>query len=148
MSGVKVLVSRRDMKEKLDLPRYETEGSAGMDIRAAEEVLLLPGERVLVSTGLRVAIPKGFEAQIRPRSGIALKHGVTVMNSPGTIDSDYRGEIKVILVNSGSDPFTVGVGERVAQMVFAPVVQIEWEEHDDLDETERGQGGFGSTGGK
>lgn len=144
---VKISVSRDEKAKKFDLPHYETEGSAGVDLRSTEEVLLLPGERALVPTGLRIAIPVGFEAQVRPRSGLALKYGVTVMNSPGTIDSDYRGEVKVILANSGDNPFTVNAGDRIAQMIFAPVVQVAWEEKENLDETARGEGGFGSTGG-
>lgn len=134
----------------LPLPAYETAGSAGMDLRAAvpEEapVTLAPGARALVPTGLKIALPPGHEAQVRPRSGLALKHGVTCLNSPGTIDADYRGEVGVILINHGSDPFVVRRGERIAQMVVAPVLQVALVEAEALDETARGTGGFGSTG--
>lgn len=132
----------------LPLPRYESSSAAGMDIRAAleEPVVLKPGERTLISTGLQMAIPEGFEAQIRPRSGLAIRHGITMLNSPGTIDSDYRGEVKVIAINHSSENFTVEHGDRIAQMVIAPVTQFPVQEVDDLDSTERGEGGFGSTG--
>jgi dUTP pyrophosphatase len=134
----------------LPLPAYETAGSAGMDLRAAvpedAPVTLAPGARVLVPTGLKIALPPGHEAQVRPRSGLALKHGVTCLNSPGTIDADYRGEVGVILINHGSDPFVVRRGERIAQMVVAPVLQVALVEAEALDETARGAGGFGSTG--
>lgn len=130
------------------LPAYETVGAAGMDLRAnlAETVFLHPGSRALVPTGLRLEIPAGFEAQIRPRSGLALKHGVTLVNAPGTIDSDYRGPVGVILINLGDAVFEVRHGERIAQIVFAPVVQARWEMVGGLSETDRGTGGFGSTG--
>ena len=138
----------------LPLPSYETAGSVGVDLRAnfaqaqrAVGVVLEPMARALISTGLHLEIPQGFEAQIRPRSGLALKHGVTLMNAPGTIDSDYRGEVKVILINHGSESFAVRRGDRIAQLVLAPVVQARWNEVDELDETARGAGGFGSTGG-
>ncbi len=132
------------------LPTYETPESAGLDLRASitEPVILNPLERALVPTGLYIALPRGFEAQIRPRSGIAFKHGITVLNSPGTIDADYRGEIKVLLVNLSSQPFTINNGERIAQMIVASHQQIVWEQQDSLDETARGAGGFGSTGTK
>ncbi len=134
----------------LDLPAYETTGSAGMDVRAAlpegEPLVLEPGARAMVPTGLSMAIALGYEIQVRPRSGLAVKHGLTCLNTPGTIDSDYRGEVKVILVNLGSEPFTIARGERIAQLVLAPVTQLEWRQVDSLDETERGSGGFGSTG--
>jgi dUTP pyrophosphatase len=134
----------------LPLPAYETAQSAGMDLRAAlgegAHVDLLPGRRALIPTGLSIALPPGYEAQIRPRSGLALKHGITCLNSPGTIDADYRGEVGVILVNLGWEGFRIARGDRIAQMVIAPVVQAGWLEMDDLDETERGEGGFGSTG--
>lgn len=134
----------------LPLPAYETAGSAGMDLRAAvpedAPVTLAPGGRALVPTGLKIALPPGHEAQVRPRSGLALKHGVTCLNSPGTIDADYRGEVGVILINHGSDPFVVRRGERIAQMVVAPVLQVALVEAEALDETARGAGGFGSTG--
>ncbi len=134
----------------LDLPRYETSGSAGMDLRAAlpedEPVTLQPGEWRLIPTGLAIALPDGYEAQIRPRSGLAAKHAITCVNTPGTVDSDYRGEMRVNLINHGREPFTIQRGERIAQMVIAPVIQAVWDEVDSLDETERGAGGFGSTG--
>lgn len=136
----------------LPLPRYETSGAAGMDLIAAlgegETMVLQPGERALVPTGLAIALPDGFEAQVRPRSGLAAKNGVTVLNSPGTIDCDYRGEVKVILINHGHEPFTIERGTRIAQMVVAPVTQAMFREVDTLDETARGAGGFGSTGTK
>jgi dUTP pyrophosphatase len=118
-----------------------------MDVVAAEDVTIAPGARHAVATGLALAIPSGFEIQVRPRSGLALKHGITVPNTPGTIDSDYRGELKVILINHGHAPFVVTRGDRVAQLVLAPVTQAQWLEADELDETARGEGGFGSTGG-
>lgn len=134
----------------LALPAYETAGAAGMDLRAAipEEapLELAPGERAFVPTGLAIALPEGFEAQVRPRSGLAARHGVTCLNSPGTVDSDYRGEMKVILVNLGAEPFVVRRGERIAQLVVAPVTRIVWREATALDDTPRGAGGFGSTG--
>ena len=136
--------------EGLALPAYETALSAGMDIRAAvpedAPVTLAPGERYLTPTGLAMALPAGFEAQMRPRSGLALKHGITCLNSPGTIDADYRGELKVILVNLGQAPFTIRRGERIAQIVIAPVTQGAWDVVAALPETARGAGGFGSTG--
>ena len=136
--------------EGLDLPAYETLGSAGMDLRAAiaqdEPVTLKPGEHLLVPTGLSMAIPHGFEVQIRPRSGLAAKHGVTCLNTPGTIDCDYRGEVKVILINHGTKAFEIERGERIAQMVVAPVTRGVWSQVERLDETSRGSGGFGSTG--
>ena len=137
-------------KSKHPLPKYETEQSAGMDIRAnlAEPIVLKPLQRCLVPTGLYMALPKGFEAQIRPRSGLAIKKGIGVLNSPGTIDADYRGEICIILVNLSSEDFIVEDGERVAQMVIARHEQTEWDEVEVLDETERGAGGFGHTGKK
>jgi dUTP pyrophosphatase len=134
----------------LPLPAYETAHSAGMDLRAAlapgAHVDILPGRRALVPTGLSIALPPGFEAQVRPRSGLALKHGITCLNSPGTIDADYRGEVGVILANLGWEAFRIQRGDRIAQMIVAPVVQSVWFEVDELDETERGEGGFGSTG--
>lgn len=130
------------------VPAYATEQSAGMDLKASieEPVVLEPLGRALIPTGLHIALPAGFEAQIRPRSGLAAKFGVTVLNTPGTIDADYRGEIKVILVNLSNTPFTVNPGERIAQMVVARYEQVQWELTDSLDSTERGEGGFGSTG--
>ena len=144
---VPVLVRRLPHGEGLALPAYATHGAAGMDVLAAEDVTMAPGARHAVATGLALAIPQGFEIQVRPRSGLALKHGISVPNTPGTIDSDYRGELKVILINHGSEPFAIARGDRVAQLVLAPVVQAAWEEVADLDETARGAGGFGSTGG-
>ena len=130
------------------MPAYATPQSAGMDIRAnlSEPVTLNPLERKLIPTGLHIALPEGYEAQLRPRSGLALKHGLTLLNTPGTIDADYRGEIGVILVNLSSEPFTIQDGERICQMVIASYARVEWEETDSLDETERGAGGFGHTG--
>ena len=132
----------------LPLPAYATPGSAGMDLRAAVEkpLLLGPGKRVLVPTGLRIALPEGYEAQVRPRSGLAIREGITVANAPGTIDSDYRGEVKVGLVNLSDSAYTIKRGDRVAQMVVAPVTRVAWRSVASLDETERGAGGFGSTG--
>jgi dUTP pyrophosphatase len=133
--------------EGLALPAYATQGAAGMDVLSAENVTLQPGARHAVATGLALAIPPGYEIQVRPRSGLALKHGISVPNSPGTIDSDYRGELKVIVINHGSEAFAVARGDRVAQLVLAPVVQASWNVVTALDETDRGAGGFGSTGG-
>lgn len=130
----------------LELPRYETEGSAGMDLRADEPFSLAPGERRLVPTGLALEIPPGHEGQVRPRSGLAVKHGISVVNAPGTIDSDYRGEVKVVLVNLGGEPVAFARGDRIAQLVVAPVVRARVELVDDLTGTDRGAGGFGSTG--
>jgi dUTP pyrophosphatase len=145
-----IAVRRLPHAEGLPLPAYETTGSAGMDLRAAvpdeEPMILKPGARAMVPTGMCWAIPEGFEVQIRPRSGLAAKAGVTCLNTPGTIDSDYRGEVKVILINLGEDDFTIRRGDRIAQMVAAPVAQAGWMEVDSLDETVRGAGGFGSTG--
>jgi len=136
--------------EGLQLPAYETAGAAGMDLRAAvsdaEPVTLAPGKRAMIPTGLTIALPPGYEAQIRPRSGLAAKHGLTCLNSPGTIDADYRGEIKVILINHGEDAFVIKRGERIAQMVIASVIQGKLDVVTTLDETQRGAGGFGSTG--
>ena len=144
---VPVLVKRLPHGEGLDLPAYATAGAAGMDVVSAEDVTIAPGARHAVATGLSVAIPHGYEIQVRPRSGLALKHGITVPNTPGTIDSDYRGELKVILINHGAEPFAIQRGDRVAQLVLAPVTRAEWVEVAELDETARGKGGFGSTGG-
>ena len=144
---VGVQIKRLPHGHGLDLPAYATEGAAGMDILSAESVTLKPGQRHAVATGLAMAIPHGYEIQVRPRSGLALKHGITVPNTPGTIDSDYRGELKVILINHGADDFAIARGDRVAQLVLAPVTQAAFEEVDELDETTRGEGGFGSTGG-
>lgn len=145
-----VRIQRLPHSEGLQLPAYETSGAAGMDLRAAvpedQPITLAPGGRALVPTGLKIALEPGYEAQVRPRSGLALKHGVTCLNAPGTIDSDYRGEVGVILANTGAEPFVVRRGERIAQMVVARYEQALWQEVGSLDETERGQGGFGSTG--
>ncbi len=136
--------------EGLALPAYETALSAGMDVRAAvpegEPITIAPGDRYMTPTGLAIALPAGYEAQMRPRSGLAAKHGVTCLNSPGTIDADYRGELKVILINHGREPFVIQRGDRIGQIVIAPVTQATWEVVDTLDETARGAGGFGSTG--
>lgn len=136
----------------LPLPAYETAGAAGMDLMAAvaagEDVILMPGERRLIPTGLAIALPQGFEAQIRPRSGLALKHGISIVNAPGTVDCDYRGEIGVVLVNLGQDPFVIRRGERIAQMVIAAFARADWQVVTSLDETARGAGGYGSTGTK
>ncbi len=133
---------------KGELPKYETDLASGLDVRAQleEEVIITPGERVLIPTGLSFAIPKGYEIQVRPRSGWALKKGISVPNTPGTIDADYRGELKVILINHGEEPVIIEDSDRVAQIVLCPVVQLAWDRVSELDETERGSGGFGSTG--
>ncbi|GIX19396.1 dUTP diphosphatase [Erythrobacter cryptus] len=144
---IPVKVKRLPHGEGLPLPAYATPGAAGMDVVSAEDVTLAPGARHAVATGLALAIPQGYEIQVRPRSGLALKHGITVPNTPGTIDSDYRGELKVILINHGPDPFVIARGDRIAQLVLAPVVQAVWDEVEELDATARGAGGFGSTGG-
>ena len=132
----------------LPLPAYATAQSAGLDLMAAieGEIVLAPGARQLIPTGLAIALPAGYEAQVRPRSGLALKHGITVLNSPGTIDADYRGEVKVLLINHGAEPFTLKRGDRIAQMVVAPVTRIAWTVVSELGETARGAGGYGSTG--
>lgn len=148
---VSIRVSRDEgTDEDISLPSYETAGAAGADVRAnlpdRGSVVLAPGARALIPTGLRVEIPQGYEIQVRPRSGLALKHGITLPNTPGTIDSDYRGPLGVILLNAGTEPFTVQHGERIAQLVVAPVLQAVFEEVETLDETARGSGGFGSTG--
>lgn len=134
--------------EDLPLPAYETEHAAGMDLRAAisDSVVLAPREQRVLPTGIRIALPPGTEAQVRPRSGLAAKHGISMVNAPGTIDADYRGEIKVILINHGTEPFTVNRGDRIAQLVIAPVIRAELHQVDALDETSRGGGGFGHTG--
>ena len=145
---MQITVRRLDHNRDLPLPRYETSGAAGMDLLAAvtADVVLQPGARAIIPTGLQMAIPEGFEVQVRPRSGLAAKNGVTVLNSPGTIDSDYRGEVGVILINHGTEPFTIMRGSRIAQMVIASVTQGTLIEADSLDATARGAGGFGSTG--
>jgi dUTP pyrophosphatase len=145
-----VPITRLPHAEGLPLPAYETAQAAGMDLRAAvpddEPLVLRPGSRFPVPTGLAFALPPGFEGQVRPRSGLAFKHGVTCLNTPGTIDADYRGEVKVILINLGEEDFVIRRGERIAQLVITPVVQAAWAEVESLDETVRGVGGFGSTG--
>lgn len=144
---VPVRVRRLPHGEGLDLPEYATAGAAGMDVVAAEDVVLAPSARHAVATGLALAIPQGYEIQVRPRSGLALRHGLSVPNAPGTIDTDYRGELKIILINHGDQPFAIRRGDRIAQLVLAPVVQAAWVAVDELDQTARGDGGFGSTGG-
>ena len=145
---IQIAVERLPHAEGLPLPRYMSPGASGMDLCAAveRELVISPGEVALVPTGFRLAIPRGCEAQVRPRSGLALNHGVTVLNAPGTIDSDYRGEVKVILANLGQEPFVVRRGDRIAQMVIAPVARAELVERDSLDDTDRGEGGFGHSG--
>lgn len=143
---IRIAIQRLPHGENLPLPRYATQGAAGMDVVSAEDVTIAPGARHAVATGFAMAIPAGFEVQVRPRSGLALKHGVTCLNTPGTIDSDYRGEIKVILANLGSDDFVIARGDRIAQLVPAPVQHAALDEVTSLDETARGAGGFGSTG--
>ncbi len=135
-------------KSKNPLPQYETTSSSGLDLRASieEDILLKPLERALIPTGIYISIPNGYEAQVRPRSGLAFKHGLTVLNTPGTIDADYRGEIKVILVNLSNNEFVIKNGERICQLVFAKIEQVNWVEVDILDKTDRGAGGFGHTG--
>lgn len=143
---VTIAVLRLAHGADLPLPDYATAGAAGMDVVAAEDVTLAPGARAAIATGFALAIPNGYEVQVRPRSGLALKHGVTCLNTPGTIDSDYRGEVKVILANLGQEPFVVGRGDRIAQLVPAPVLRAGLVEVGSLDATPRGAGGFGSTG--
>jgi dUTP pyrophosphatase len=148
--GPEVAVKRLPHAQGLPLPAYETRHAAGMDLRAAlpedEPLTLHPGDRRPVPTGIAIAIPPGFEGQVRPRSGLALRHGVTCLNSPGTVDADYRGEVMVILINHGPEAFVVRRGERIAQLLISPVVQATWREVEALDDTARGAGGFGSTG--
>ncbi len=148
MTPVKVAIRRLPHGADLPLPAYATSDSAGMDLMAAldAELVLAPGARAVVPTGLMIALPSGYEAQVRPRSGLAASHGLTVVNSPGTVDPDYRGEIGVILANLGTEPVTIRRGTRIAQMVVAPVTRIAWDETDALPETGRGAAGFGSTG--
>lgn len=148
-----MMMTQKEIKVRIvnsggqQLPAYGTPQSAGMDLRAdlAEPLTLVPLQRALVPTGLHIELPQGYECQVRPRSGLALKHGVTVLNTPGTVDADYRGEIGVILINLSNEPFTINPGERIAQMVVAPYSRVEWEIADSLGETERGEGGFGHT---
>ena len=147
-SRITVRVRRDAGDADLPLPQYMTPGAAGLDLFAAvrDEVVLTPGGSALVPTGLYLEIPPGFEAQVRPRSGLALRHGVTMLNAPGTIDSDYRGQVQVIMINLGQEPFVIRRGERVAQLVFGRVVQAEWEPVAELTSSQRGEGGFGHTG--
>jgi dUTP diphosphatase len=148
MTALSVAIKRLDHAADLNLPAYATADSAGMDLLAAvaETVTLAPGERRLIPTGIAIALPPGTEAQVRPRSGLALKHGITVLNAPGTVDADYRGEVGVILMNLGDQPFAVERGSRIAQMVVAPYARVAWTVSDDLEASARGAGGFGSTG--
>jgi dUTP pyrophosphatase len=143
---IDIRLKRLPHGEGLPLPSYASAGAAGLDVVAAESLTLAPGARHAVATGFAIAIPEGFEVQVRPRSGLALKHGITCLNTPGTIDSDYRGEVKVILANLGAEPFEVVRGERIAQLVPAPVLRAGFHEVETLDDTARGGGGFGSTG--
>ena len=143
---VRIQISRLPHGQGLPLPSYATPGAAGMDVVAAEDLDLAPGQRHAVATGFRVAIPDGYEIQVRPRSGLAFKHGISVPNTPGTIDSDYRGELKILLINHGAEPFAIRRGERIAQLVPAVVTLATFEEVDELADTDRGHGGFGSTG--
>ena len=143
---IQIKLMRLPHGEGLPLPAYASSEAAGLDVTAAEELTLAPGQRHAVATGFAIAIPHGYEVQVRPRSGLALKHGITCLNTPGTIDSDYRGEVKVILANLGQEPFEISRGERIAQLVPAPVLRADFVEVDSLEATERGEGGFGSTG--
>lgn len=148
MPKLSVAISVLPHAEELALPSYATEHAAGMDLCAAitNDVVIEPGKRALIPTGLSIALPEGYEAQVRPRSGLALKNGITVLNSPGTIDADYRGEVGVILANCGTEPYTVTRGARIAQMVIARYERVEWQQVAELSDTARGAGGFGSTG--
>ncbi len=143
---VRIQIARLPHGEGLPLPSYATPGAAGMDVVAAQDFDLAPGQRHAVATGFRVAIPEGYEIQVRPRSGLAFKHGISVPNTPGTIDSDYRGELKILLINHGAEPFAIRRGERIAQLVAAAVTLVTLDEVAELDDTHRGHGGFGSTG--
>lgn len=143
---IRISIQRLPNGDGLPLPAYATDGAAGMDVVSAEDLLLEPGQRHAVATGFSIAIPPGHEVQVRPRSGLALKHGITCLNTPGTIDEDYRGELKIILANLGAEPFAVKRGDRIAQLVPAPVLKAQFALVDRLDETSRGAGGFGSTG--
>lgn len=146
--GLTIAIHVEAHAKDLPLPEYETADSAGMDLRAAidDTLVVEPGARTLVPTGIRIALPTGTEAQVRPRSGLAIRQGISMVNSPGTIDADYRGEIQVILINHGQEAVTIKRGDRIAQLVIAPVLRATWKKVDDLNETERGQGGFGHTG--
>lgn len=143
---IRIQIARLTHGEGLPLPSYATTGAAGMDVVAAEDLDLAPGQRHAVATGFRVAIPDGYEIQVRPRSGLAFKHGISVPNTPGTIDSDYRGELKILLINHGTDSFAIRRGDRIAQLVPAAVTLASFDEVEELDDTHRGAGGFGSTG--
>lgn len=146
MSEIVIPIAHLPHGEGIELPSYATNGAAGMDVRAATAMVLAPGARALVTTGFAIALPMGYEAQMRPRSGLALKHGVTVLNAPGTIDSDYRGEVMVLLINHGAEPFAIARGDRIAQMIVAPVTVARWNPSDSLPDSARGAGGYGSTG--
>jgi dUTP pyrophosphatase len=149
MQTLTIAVTRlRESDADIPLPAYATAHAAGLDLCAAvgADVILQPGETALVPTGFAIAIPEGYEGQVRPRSGLAIRHGIGVLNAPGTIDADYRGEVKVILTNFGSEPFAVRRGERIAQLIVAPFVRVQWSEQESLDATRRGEGGFGHTG--
>jgi len=146
LADIQIRLKRLPHGEGLPVPSYATEHAAGMDVVAAEAIVLEPGARHAVATGFAIAIPVGYEVQVRPRSGLALKHGITCLNTPGTIDADYRGEVKIILANLGAEPFAIARGDRIAQLVPAPVQHACFAEVDELDETGRGEGGFGSTG--
>lgn len=148
LPDITIRLKRLPHGEGLPLPAYASAQAAGMDVLSAEELTLAPGQRHAVATGFAIAIPAGYEVQVRPRSGLALKHGITCLNTPGTIDADYRGEVKVILANLGSEPFPIARGDRIAQLVPAPVQHARFDEVEELDETARGAGGFGSTGHK
>ena len=146
LADIQIRLKRLPHGEGLPLPSYATDHAAGMDVVAAEAIVLEPGARHAVATGFAIAIPIGYEVQVRPRAGLALKHGITCLNTPGTIDADYRGEVKIILANLGAEPFPIARGDRIAQLVPAPVQHARFAEVDELDETRRGEGGFGSTG--
>ena len=148
MKKVRVQIERLSGCEDLSLPRYMTERASGLDICAAvpKPLTILPGQRAMISTGLMIALPEGYEAEIRPRSGLAFNHGITLINAPGTIDADYRGEIKILMINLGQEPFVINRGDRVAQMVIHQVCRAEWQSCEALDRTDRGEGGFGHTG--
>lgn len=143
---IKVDIRQLEHGRDLPLPAYESSGAAGLDLRAASDTTLEPGARCLMPTGIAIALPEGYEAQVRPRSGLAVKYGITVLNSPGTIDSDYRGEVKVPLINHGDQNFVIARGDRIAQMVIAPVARIAWNASEELNTTDRAGGGFGSSG--
>jgi len=141
---IKIQITK--IKENAIIPKYAHEGDAGVDLYSAEDYVLKPGERILVSTGIKIAVPKGYEAQVRPKSGLALKHGISVANTPGTVDAGYRGEVGVIAINLGNEAYNIEKGKKIAQMVINKIEEAEFEEVDELDETSRNEGGFGSTG--